>query len=75
MPQVEAACAAHSLSGSTPDGMLLHVPSCPVWLHWAQTPAQRVLQQTPSVQKLLAHSASLVQVWPGKSLQVPPAQL
>ncbi len=60
LPQVETASVAHSLSGSWPAGIAVHVPTVPPRLHFSQTPPHRVSQQTPSVQKPWAHSASVL---------------
>jgi hypothetical protein len=45
------------------------------WLHFSQTPPQRASQQTPSVQKLVAHSASAAQAEPLVLRQVPATQV
>ena len=62
-PQVDCAVEAHSLSGSVPARMGPKVPLVPppflateqAW----QRPAQALLQQTPSTQKVDAHTAPL----------------
>jgi len=43
----------------------------PVASHCSQVPPQRVRQQTPSVQKLLAHWPSFAQAWPAERRQAP----
>jgi hypothetical protein len=60
VPQVAADCAAHSSSGSLPTGLDLQVPLVPplfAALQAWQLPAQAVLQQKPSTQWPLEHSA------------------
>ncbi len=58
-PQVDAASTGHSSRGSVPSWALTQVPTVPWPAHVAQTPVQALLQQTPSTQKLLAHSADI----------------
>src|SRR6185437_833463 len=59
VPQVEAADAPHSLSGSVPLLMSPQVPSTPLpflaAVHAWQVPVQAVLQHTPSTQSPLEH--------------------
>ena len=67
MPQVEAAAAAHSLSGSVPVVMLPQTPLVPPFFaveHAWQRPVHAVEQQTPSTQKPLAHSFAAAHVEP-----------
>lgn len=47
-----------------PCGTGVHVPVAPGSLHASHVPEQAVEQQTPSAQKVLAHCAGRVQVWP-----------
>ncbi len=61
VPQVDAAWAVHSLSGSVPDVMARHLPLVPPVLaleHATQLAPQLESQQTPSTQKPLVHSAA-----------------
>ena len=69
LEQVAASSVGHSLSGSVPVGTALQRPVAPAWLHFSQVPLQRDWQHRPSVQKLVAHSASAVHVWPRARLQ------
>jgi hypothetical protein len=46
----------HSFAGSVALGTLLHVPMLPDTLHALQTPTHEVLQHTPSMHCMLAHS-------------------
>jgi hypothetical protein len=59
-PQVEAASTGHSSRGSVPSWALTQVPTVPWPAQVTQTPVHALLQQTPSAQKLLAHSAAIV---------------
>ena len=67
MPQVEAAAAVHSLSGSVPVVMLPQTPLTPPFFAaeqaW-QRPVHAVLQQKPSTQKPLEHSFAAVHATP-----------
>jgi hypothetical protein len=60
VPQVDAACCAHSLSGSVPAAIGPHTPFAPppffAVLHAWQSPVHALLQHTPSAQKPLAQS-------------------
>jgi hypothetical protein len=55
---------AHSESGSVLAGTLVQVPTDPVSPQDWQVPPQAVLQQTPSTQFPVRHSALPLQVWP-----------
>jgi hypothetical protein len=70
---------AHSPSGSVLAAMLPHAPFAPepffVVLHAWQTAAQAVLQQKPSTQKPLVHSAASVHVEPCPSVEHVPDPL
>ena len=57
VPHVDAACVAHSESGSIPSATIVHVPLVMTMLHASQVPAQSLLQQTPSAQNPLRHWA------------------
>jgi hypothetical protein len=72
VPQVDAAVAAHSLSGSCPAGTAAQEPTEPTRLHRSQVAVHALLQQTPSVQKPLAHSVPETQAAPVTRLQTPP---
>jgi hypothetical protein len=57
------------LCGSmAPAGTNAQVPALPVTLHDEQVPQLPVPQQTPSTQKLLAHSPAIPQSWPRRFL-------
>ena len=72
VPQVEAGCAAHSLSGSVPSGIARHCPSAEGELHVSQAPAHAESQHTPSTQWPDAHCAGLPHVVPlGLGRQIP----
>jgi hypothetical protein len=76
---LQIATPEHSLSGSRPDAIVPHVPSAPVpflaALHALQRVVQELLQQTPSTQKPLAHSAATEHVAPFGSVEQAPAPL
>lgn len=79
VPQVEAAVAGHSLSGSVPVVTLAQVPVViPVLFEvqaW-QVPVQAALQHTPSAQKPLAQSLPARQVSPSAHFgQTPPQSM
>lgn len=57
VPQVDAACTAHRLCGSGPVFTLLQVPAVPFRLQARQAVLHALLQQTPSAQNMLPHSA------------------
>ena len=57
-PQVEAARATHSSSGSVLPGIGSQKPTRPDITQLSQVPPHRDSQQTPSVQNPLAHSRS-----------------
>jgi hypothetical protein len=64
---LHAVAPLHSLSGSRPFATGAHVPFAPpvfAALHALHRPLQPVLQQTPSMQLPLRHSAADTQVWP-----------
>lgn len=63
-PQVDGACIAHWLSGSAPDGTLLHVPALPVSAHDRQVPVHAVAQHTPCSQNPVTHSEPAAHVRP-----------
>jgi hypothetical protein len=71
VPQVEAAVAAHSSSGSAPAAMGPQVPSVPLPFLAAEqawhVPPQATLQHTPSAQEPEAHCAPAVQAAPFES--------
>jgi hypothetical protein len=79
-PQEFWACAAHSLSGSVLVAIGPQVPSAPepflVAVQAWQVPAHAEAQQTPSTQKVEAHSAPVPQAAPSTFgvWHVPPAQ-
>lgn len=56
VPQVVAACTAHSPCGSTPVATFEQLPTVPARLQDLQAVLQAPLQQTPWAQKVLAHS-------------------
>jgi hypothetical protein len=58
-PHVVVACIAHAAGtrGMSPAGRLTHVPTEPAAAQVLQPSVQATLQQTPSAQKPLAHSA------------------
>jgi hypothetical protein len=68
VPQVDAACCAHSLSGSRPVRIGPQRPSDPVpffaRLQAMQRPPHVVVQHTPSRQNPKLHSASRLQATP-----------
>jgi hypothetical protein len=64
LPQVVAALASHSIRGSVPGSAAMHVPTLPDCAHVWQVPPQALLQQTPSTQKPLPHSAVVTQAVP-----------
>jgi hypothetical protein len=76
-PQVERSVAAQIWCGSSaPCGVGQQVPTRPLWLQLTQAPAQAVLQQIPSAQKLDAQSEPLLQDPPiGFSPQLPATHL
>lgn len=55
---------AHDGSPGDPAGEVMQVPALPVWLQLSQDAAHAELQQTPSAQKPLVHSAALLQELP-----------
>jgi hypothetical protein len=73
-PQVLTSAAGHSLAarGVAPAAMNEHVPFALGALQVRHVSPQRVLQQTPSVQKPLVHSPSHVQGWPFGCAGAPP---
>jgi len=74
VPQVLAACAAHSLSGSVPATTAAHVPRLPAWLHFSQVPLHTPAQHTPSVQNPDEHSLLPPQASPLSLRHCPPLQ-
>lgn len=65
VPQVAAPSAAHVARGSAaPAGTGAQRPIADGSAQVRQAPWQASAQQTPSTQKVLAHSAPLAQVWP-----------
>jgi hypothetical protein len=66
--QLDESAASHAplllAPGLAPVGRLVQVPSEPVPAQVLQASVQAVEQQTPSAQKLLAHSDAQVQLWP-----------
>ena len=81
VPQVLAACCAHSVPGSSPSATLSQVPLAPTPPLAAveqplQMPVHALLQQTPSTQNVLTHSAASLHDAPrGLPVpQVPPEQ-
>jgi hypothetical protein len=73
-PHVAAGCIAHAdgARGMSPAGRLTHVPTEPAAAQVLQPSAQAALQQTPSAQKPLPHSALQPQAVP--SVFVPAMQ-
>ena len=69
----------HSLSGSVPPAMLPHVPSAPLpflaAVHAWHVPVHAVLQQTPSAQLPLWHSALSVHANPFENVRQEPLPL
>jgi hypothetical protein len=68
-PQVDTSCALHVLlpalaPGDAPVGRFVHVPGDPAAAHVRHPSVQGELQQTPSAQKPLAHSAPHVHAAP-----------
>jgi hypothetical protein len=65
-PQVPTSPLGHSLAarGTAPSEMNEQVPGAPTPLQVLHVSVQLVLQQTPSAQKPLAHSAPQAQAWP-----------
>ena len=58
-PQLSRGCIAQTAWGSgLPAGAGVHSPMVPTWLQLTQGPVQERLQQTPSAQNSLAHSAA-----------------
>jgi len=80
VPHVDAACVAHSLSGSVPAPTGPQVPSMPAPFlareHAWQSPVHAVAQHVPSTQKVLAHWFPAVHATPVAFLgvQVVPLQ-
>ncbi len=69
----------HSSSGSSLIAMAPHAPSAPppffAEVHAWQIPVHGPLQQTPSTQLPVTHSAPVAQAWPFATWQVPAPQL
>ncbi len=61
----------HSSSGSLPFGMNAHVPRDDATSQRRHMPVHVVLQHTPSMQRLLRHSASIVHVAPSVPRHTP----
>jgi hypothetical protein len=77
-PHEAAVSSAHSLSGSVPFAIGLHVPMVPGILQALHVPLQVVLQQTPSTQTPLRHKLACcgLHELPFSSRQLPaPLQL
>jgi hypothetical protein len=69
-PQALEVSAAHSSSGSSPEGMPTQRPElCPVFSleHALQVPSHSFSQHTSSTQKPERHCLSAVQAWPSVS--------
>jgi hypothetical protein len=76
-PNAQPASPTHSLSGSLPDGIGLHVPSLPASLHELHLPAHAESQHTPSAQvRPDTHCPVEEQPWPlvRRGRQLPPPQ-
>ena len=63
MPVGSLALSVHSISGSVPAAIGMHVPSLPGMLHVPHL-SQLTLQQTPSLQVPEKHCVLRVQAWP-----------
>jgi hypothetical protein len=64
-PHVATPWSAHTLRGSAPPaGTGVHLPIDDGSAHVRHAPWQARLQQTPSMQNVLAHSEPLAHVWP-----------
>jgi hypothetical protein len=75
VPQVDDPASVHWFSGSLPVGTLVQLPAVPVSAHDWQVPVQLVAQQTFCEQKVVAHSAPVVQAVPfGFLVQTPEMQ-
>jgi len=66
LPSQTFVVPAHSLAGSSPLPMFVHVPNEPARLQAWHVPGHVLLQQTPSVQKPETH-------WPGSVHELPVA--
>jgi hypothetical protein len=73
LPQLGAPSSAHSLRGSVPTSAGRQLPTAPGAAQLKHTSVQARLQQTPSAQNPLWHSAAIVQACPSGSPIVPPA--
>jgi hypothetical protein len=76
-PNTQPTSPTHSLSGSLPEGIGLHVPSLPASLHELHLPMHGESQHTPSAQlRLAAHCPVEEQLWPLAKCgrQLPPPQ-
>jgi hypothetical protein len=58
-PQVDAACTGHWSRGSVPSCALTQVPTVPWPAQVTHVPVHAALQQTPSAQNPVAHSAPI----------------
>jgi hypothetical protein len=63
-PQVEAASTGHWSRGSVPSCAFTHIPTVPWSAQVTHVPVHALLQQTPSAQKPLAHSAAIAHELP-----------